>query len=70
MPVYKDDFFTMRRDIMSEKDETLQAAYYFCINRCSFSGSTLCGEYSSEAAEKRLTKSTITTLIIRIKKNQ
>jgi DNA adenine methylase len=36
-----------------------QAIYYFIINRCSFSGSTLSGGFSTESSKKRFTKSSI-----------
>ena len=43
-------------------DIYLRAAYYFAINRSSFSGCTLSGGYSAEAASKRFTISSIDRL--------
>ena len=40
-------------------DTLQQAIYYFVINRCSFSGSTLSGGFSQEASCKRFTRSSI-----------
>lgn len=62
MPIDKDKFFEMREDIIEEKNDMIKAVYYFYINRCSFSGATLCGGFSTEASKKRLTKSSINTL--------
>ena len=44
----------------TEKDPLICAAWYFVINRCSFSGATLSGGFSQQAAEKRFTESSIT----------
>lgn len=55
----KDKFMQYRNDIMSELDELTIALYYFVINRCSFSGSTLSGGFSKESSIKRFTKSSI-----------
>jgi DNA adenine methylase len=57
--INKDLFINYRNIIMTEKDELIQAYYYFVINRCSFSGSTLSGGFSEEASKKRFTKSSI-----------
>lgn len=62
LPVSKDDFQNMRRTIFEETDPIERAAMYFCINRCSFSGSTFCGGFSNEASQKRLTESSIKKL--------
>ena len=43
-----------------DDDPTLEAAVYFILNRCSFSGTVLSGGYSSQAAERRFTESSIT----------
>ncbi len=59
-PVSKEQFQQYRDQIMSLNDNPLlQAAYYFVINRSSFSGATLSGGFSKTAAEKRFTKSSI-----------
>ena len=44
---------------MDEKNKLNQSIMYFIINRCSFSGATLCGGFSLEASKKRFTKSSI-----------
>jgi DNA adenine methylase len=62
MPVSKESFQTMRSTILENKDPLDQAAAYFCINRSSFSGATLCGGFSSQAAQGRLTESSLQTL--------
>lgn len=59
MPVSKSAFHTMRDTIVDERDTLEQAAMYFCINRSSFSGATLCGGFSQQAAQKRLTLSSL-----------
>lgn len=62
MPVTKDMFHNIRSKISDTTDEAEVAAYYFIINRCSFSGSTFCGGYSAQAASGRLTESSLKTL--------
>jgi DNA adenine methylase len=62
MPISKENFHELRRIILETKNELDIAAYYFIINRCSFSGSTFCGGYSSQAASGRLTESSLKTL--------
>ncbi len=57
--ITKEDFNNYRNKIMEEKDDLTQAYYYFIINRCSFSGATLSGGFSSEASTKRFTISSI-----------
>jgi DNA adenine methylase len=57
--VSKDDFIELRKNIIDESDNLKQAIYYFTINRCSFSGSTLSGGFSLEASKKRFTPSSI-----------
>jgi DNA adenine methylase len=61
-PLSKAEFYNLRSQIQIEKDPILRAAYYFAINRCSFSGSTFCGGYSEQAAEGRFTASSIERL--------
>ena len=55
----KDQFAKYREKIMTLTDGLQQAALYFVINRCSFSGATLSGGFSQQAAEKRFTDSSI-----------
>ncbi len=50
------------RKIVIDRDDEEAAAYYFLINRCSFSGATLSGGFSWEAATKRFTESSIQRL--------
>ena len=57
--ITKKEFIELRKKIMIEPDKFKQAVYYFIINRCSFSGSTLSGGFSLEASKKRFTKSSI-----------
>jgi len=58
-PVTKDQFIQYRDQILTIQDSVTQAAYYFVINRSSFSGATLSGGFSKEAANKRFTDSSI-----------
>lgn len=58
-PTTKEQFIDYRNSIMSEGDPLKCAAWYFVINRCSFSGATLSGGFSQQAAEKRFTESSI-----------
>lgn len=60
--ITKEKFIDYRNKIMDLDDPLQQAAYYFVINRCSFSGSTLSGGYSQEASKKRFTNNSIKTL--------
>lgn len=62
MPVSKNDFMNFRRTIMTSSDDYDKASSYFIINRSSFSGATLCGGFSQQSAEKRLTQSSIERL--------
>ena len=62
MPMTKEKFCTLRESILKEKDPMKVATSYFIINRTSFSGATLCGGYSQQAAEGRLTESSIEKL--------
>lgn len=52
-------FTEFRKVIMKEENNLRQAYMYFIINRCSFSGATLSGGFSSEASKKRFTVSSI-----------
>ena len=62
MPMTKELFHNLRRLIFIEENLSIVAAYYFMINRSSFSGATLCGGFSQQAADKRLTQSSIEKL--------
>jgi DNA adenine methylase len=61
MPVSKEDFMRFRKTIC-DAPEIDKASSYFIINRCSFSGATMCGGFSKEASEKRLTESSLKKL--------
>lgn len=62
MPITKEVFLNMRSSIDTVNDELEIAAMYYIINRCSFSGSTFCGGFSSQASTERLNDSSIETL--------
>lgn len=62
MPVSKEDFVKFRKEITELSDELEIASYYYIINRCSFSGATFCGGFSSEASTKRLNESSLKTV--------
>lgn len=55
-PMSKDQFYEIRR--LSH----INAAQFFAVNRCSFSGSTFCGGYSQQSASGRFTQSSIDRL--------
>jgi DNA adenine methylase len=57
--ITKDIFTKYRKCVMTETNNLKQAYYYFIINRCSFSGATLSGGFSTESASKRFTTSSI-----------
>ena len=59
-PISKEQFQKYRKEIMGNNDTLEQAAWYFVINRSSFSGATLSGGFSQEASLKRFTDSSIT----------
>lgn len=59
LPFTKEMFISAREQLLLTKDDLERAAYYFAINRSSFSGATCSGGYSKEAAEKRFTESSI-----------
>lgn len=61
-PLSKADFYRMRQSILTIDDPILISAFYFAINRSSFSGSTFCGGYAPQAAEGRFTESSIQRL--------
>jgi len=62
MPVTKEVFHQLRNSISDINTDCSTAASYFIINRTSFSGATLCGGFSLQAAEKRLTDSALQRL--------
>lgn len=55
----KEDFLAFQKSILAETNALRLAYLYFVVNRCSFSGSTLSGGYSSNAALQRFTKTSI-----------
>jgi DNA adenine methylase len=57
--IHKEEFANMRKMIMNETDDLKQSIMYFIINRCSFSGATLSGGFSSQASQDRFTPSSI-----------
>ena len=57
--ISKNDFLEYRARIMEEPEQLEQSVMYFIINRCSFSGATLSGGFSSEASVGRFTTSSI-----------
>jgi DNA adenine methylase len=59
MPVTKAAFLNMRAAVLTEEEPLEKAALYFCINRCSFSGATLSGGFSQQAADGRLTAASL-----------
>lgn len=61
--ITKDSFIEMRNSVCNTNvNSYLRAAYYYAINRSSFSGATLSGGFSNEAAQKRFTESSIIRL--------
>jgi site-specific DNA-adenine methylase len=62
MPITKEGFHQLRKSIVTSTDDYDKSSSYFIINRASFSVATLCGGFSQEAAEKRLTESSIKRL--------
>ena len=62
MPMTKEKFALLRNTIGSLQDPVEIAAAYYVINRSSFSGSTFCGGFSSQAATGRLNESSLSTL--------
>ena len=62
MPVSKQTFADYRTHIMDITDMFEQAVKYYVVNRTSFSGATFCGGFSQQAADGRLTASSLETL--------
>lgn len=63
MPVSKEKFMFFRQNILNLQNESEIATAYYIINRCSFSGSTFCGGFSSQAASGRLSESSLSTVL-------
>ena len=59
LPFTKEMFDLARSQLLKTEDNIDRAAYYFAINRSSFSGATCSGGYSQEAADGRFTESSI-----------
>ena len=57
--VDKEEFTRLRKGIMEESDGFKQSIMFFVINRCSFSGATLSGGFSSDSSKNRFTESAI-----------
>ena len=55
----KETFANYRNTILQESDPLIQSTKYFVINRCSFSGATMSGGYSTGAATGRFTRSSV-----------
>jgi len=71
-PITKEQFKSIQKKLNvyasnkvddSAKTDYEHAAMYFAVNRSSFSGSTLSGGYSKEAANKRFTRSSIDRIL-------
>jgi len=62
LPITKEKFIGLRKDILNMKDELEIATAYYIVNRCSFSGSTFCGGFSKQSASDRLNQSAINKL--------
>jgi DNA adenine methylase len=64
MPVSKEKFYKLRKEILNTENDDIQvASMYFIINRCSFSGSTFSGGFSEESSRTRLTESSIQRIL-------
>lgn len=63
LPVSKESFAELRRSILDITDPLEIATAYFIVNRCSFSGSTFCGGFSSQAAETRCNRAAVDRLL-------
>lgn len=62
MPVSKENFHTYRKALFLQNDNLVRAAYYYIINRCSFSGTTCSGGFSEQASTKRLNDNSVQRL--------
>lgn len=68
MPVDKEAFSRMRYRLGEGEDAAAagilnKAAEYYIVNRCSFSGATFCGGFSSAASTQRLNDSALSRLL-------
>jgi DNA adenine methylase len=69
IPPMTKERFTYYQYILRHRNDSLfildyeAAAIFFVLNRCSFSGTTLAGGFSSQAAEGRLTESSIQRIL-------
>ena len=64
MPLTKDMFNDCRKNVIDTTINSIKrAAYYFALNRSSFSGSTLSGGFSAESAKARFTNSSVERLV-------
>ena len=61
--VDREEFTRLRKEIMEESDGFKQSIMFFVINRCSFSGATLSGGFSSDSSKNRFTESSIDNII-------
>lgn len=57
--INKQYFYELKQKIINEHIALNQASYFFVLNRCSFSGSTLSGGFSRDACQNRFTLSSI-----------
>lgn len=57
--ITKEKFYALKQEIIGEKDTVKLGAYFYALNRCSFSGSTMSGGFSAESVEKRFTMNCI-----------
>lgn len=61
-PLTKERFQELRTLILNETNPIVIAAYYFALNRCSFSGATLSGGFSKDAEASRFNTHSINRL--------
>lgn len=59
----KETFYHYKKILQSTDNKTLQAYYFFILNRCSFNGTVGSGGFSSIAAKDRFTKSSINLIL-------
>jgi len=60
--ITKEKFIEIKNKINIETNNIKKASYFYIINRCSFSGSTLSGGFSNEASKKRFTPKSINNI--------
>lgn len=57
---YREELLKLNsKQTLTKEERTELATYYFVINRCSFSGSTLSGGFSKQSSKERFTQSSI-----------